>query len=72
MNDRITRKEPCQRISATRAFTGSFTRPSPWLSLAGLLPSMARLCFTRRIHCTKDNKEVTGEDSRKIDQKDST
>ncbi len=43
-----------------------------WLSLAGLLPSMARLRFTKRIHCTKDNEEVTEEDSHKIDAKDST
>ena len=43
-----------------------------WLSLAGLLPSMARLRFTRQIHCTKDNEEVTEEDSRKIDVKGST
>ena len=43
-----------------------------WLSLAELLPSVARLRFTRQIHCTKDNVEVTEEDSHKIDPKNST
>ncbi len=43
-----------------------------WLSLAESLPSVARLRFTRQIHCTKGNAEVTEEDSRKIDPKDST
>jgi len=33
---------------------------------------MARLHFTRQVHCTKHNEEVTEEDSRKIDEKDST
>jgi hypothetical protein len=43
-----------------------------WLSLAESLPSVARRCFTRQVHCTKDSGKVTGEDSRKIDAKDST
>ncbi len=49
--------------------------PSPalaWLSVAGLLPSMARLRFIRQIVCTEDNEEVTEEDSRTIDETDST
>ena len=43
-----------------------------WLSLAESLPSVARLRFTRQVHCTKDSGEVTGEESHKIDSKDST
>ena len=44
----------------------------PWLSLAESLPSVARLRFTRQVHCTKDTVEVTEEDSRKIELKNST
>ncbi len=43
-----------------------------WLSLAELLPSVARLRFTGQIHCTQGNAEVTEEDSHKINSKDST
>jgi hypothetical protein len=42
------------------------------LSLAESLPSVARLRFARQIHGAKGNAEVTEEDSRKIDPKDST
>ena len=43
-----------------------------WLSLAELLSSIARVRFTRQFYCTKDNAEVTREDSHKIDYKNST
>ncbi len=43
-----------------------------WLFLAESLPSVARLRFTRQIHCTKGKAEVTEEDSHKIYLKDST
>ena len=43
-----------------------------WLSLAESLPSVARLRFTRHIHCIKGNAEVTEGNSHKIDPKDST
>ena len=54
-----------------RPWEGHLPVPT-WLSLAESLPSVARLRFTRQIDCTKDNVEVTEEDSRKIDPKNST
>ncbi len=43
---------------AVRAWEGHLTVLT-WLSLAELLPSIARLRFTRQVHCTKDSGEVT-------------